>query len=89
MVESLLLLLWSRLPVALIEIAADFRGPQSVGFTAAPVFAAATVWFVVFGIVLFVAACCFCCCPGRASSYSRACLAISLLLLLAVTAAAA
>ncbi|TVU00067.1 hypothetical protein EJB05_54560 [Eragrostis curvula] len=62
----------------------------SVGFTAAPVFAAAGVWFVVFGIALFLAACCFCCCcPGRARSYSRACLAVSLVLLLAVTAAAA
>ncbi|KAK3152322.1 hypothetical protein QOZ80_2BG0157370 [Eleusine coracana subsp. coracana] len=62
----------------------------SVGFTAAPVFAAAAVWFVVFGIALFLAGCCFCCCcTGRATSYSRACLAVSLLLLLAATAAAA
>ena len=37
---------------------------QSVGFTAAPVFAAAGVWFVVFGIGLFIAGCCFCCCPA-------------------------
>ncbi|CAD6251632.1 unnamed protein product [Miscanthus lutarioriparius] len=36
----------------------------SVGFTAAPVFAAAGVWFVVFGIGLFIAGCCFCCCPA-------------------------
>jgi hypothetical protein len=44
---------------------------------------------VVFGIALFLAACCFCCCPGRAWSYSRTCLAVSLVLLVAVTAAAA
>ncbi|GJM90411.1 hypothetical protein PR202_ga06688 [Eleusine coracana subsp. coracana] len=62
----------------------------SVGFTAAPVFAAAAVWFVVFGIALFLAGSCFCCCcTGRATSYSRACLAVSLVLLLAATAAAA
>jgi len=64
--------------------------PQSVGFTAAPVFAAAGVWFVVFGIGLFIAGCCFCCCPsGGGDSYSRACLFVSLVLLLVVTAAAA
>ncbi|RCV05150.1 hypothetical protein SETIT_1G059600v2 [Setaria italica] len=63
----------------------------SVGFTAAPVFAAAGVWFVVFGIALFLAGCCFCCCPGggASDSYSRACLVVSLLLLLVATAAAA
>ncbi|XP_062217276.1 uncharacterized protein LOC133917390 [Phragmites australis] len=61
----------------------------SVGFTAAPVFAAAGVWFVVLGLALFLAACCFCCCPGRGGSYSRACLVVSLVLLLVVTAAAA
>ena len=67
--------------------------PQSVGFTAAPVFAAAGVWFVVFGIGLFIAGCCFCCCPsgggGGGDSYSRVCLFVSLVLLLVVTAAAA
>nr|CAB3445864.1 unnamed protein product [Digitaria exilis] len=62
----------------------------SVGFTAAPVFAAAAVWFVVFGIALFLAGCCFCCCPsGGGTSYSRACLVLSLVLLLVATAAAA
>ncbi|WVZ77596.1 hypothetical protein U9M48_025449 [Paspalum notatum var. saurae] len=63
----------------------------SVGFTAAPVFAAAGVWFVVFGIGLFLAGCCFCCCrgSGRAASHSRACFAVSLALLLVATAAAA
>ena len=64
--------------------------PQSVGFTAAPVFAAAAVWFVVFGIALFLAGCCFCCCPGGGDAHhSRACLVVSLVLLLAATAAAA
>nr|ACN26192.1 unknown [Zea mays] len=61
----------------------------SVGFTAAPVFAAAAVWFVVFGIGLFIAGCCFCCCPGAGDAYSRACLCVSLVLLLVATAAAA
>ncbi|KAJ1278229.1 hypothetical protein BS78_04G063200 [Paspalum vaginatum] len=63
----------------------------SVGFTAAPVFAAAGVWFVVFGIGLFLAGCCFCCCHGggRAATHSRACFAVSLALLLVATAAAA
>ncbi|KAF0906043.1 hypothetical protein E2562_009056 [Oryza meyeriana var. granulata] len=62
----------------------------SVGFTAAPVFAAAGIWFVVFGIALFIAGCCFCCCPGRGGgSYSCTALVVSLVLLLAFTAAAA
>ncbi|KAI4977936.1 hypothetical protein ZWY2020_014490 [Hordeum vulgare] len=61
----------------------------SVGFSAAPVFAAAGVWFVVFGAALFLAGCCYCCCPSRSTSYSRAALVVSLLLLLAFTAAAA
>ncbi|KAL6629971.1 hypothetical protein ACP70R_029736 [Stipagrostis hirtigluma subsp. patula] len=64
----------------------------SIGFTAAPVFAAGAAWFVVFGIALFVTGCCccFCCCRGRrGDSYSRACLVVSLVLLLAATAAAA
>ncbi|XBH61947.1 uncharacterized protein [Aegilops tauschii subsp. strangulata] len=61
----------------------------SVGFSAAPVFAAAGVWFAVFGAALFLAGCCYCCCPSRSTSYSRAALVVSLLLLLAFTAAAA
>uniref|UniRef100_A0A0E0CGS9 Uncharacterized protein n=1 Tax=Oryza meridionalis TaxID=40149 RepID=A0A0E0CGS9_9ORYZ len=63
----------------------------SVGFTAAPVFAAAAIWFVVFGVALFLAGCCFCCCPGSrgGGSYSCTALVVSLVLLLAFTAAAA
>uniref|UniRef100_A0A0D3F1M7 Uncharacterized protein n=1 Tax=Oryza barthii TaxID=65489 RepID=A0A0D3F1M7_9ORYZ len=65
----------------------------SVGFTAAPVFAAAAIWFVVFGVSLFLAGCCFCCCPGSSrrggGSYSCTALVVSLVLLLAFTAAAA
>uniref|UniRef100_A0A0E0JWF9 Uncharacterized protein n=1 Tax=Oryza punctata TaxID=4537 RepID=A0A0E0JWF9_ORYPU len=63
----------------------------SVGFTAAPVFAAAAIWFVVFGVALFLAGCCFCCCHGRGGgdSYSCTALVVSLVLLLAFTAAAA
>ncbi|KAF2943461.1 hypothetical protein DAI22_02g065300 [Oryza sativa Japonica Group] len=65
----------------------------SVGFTVAPVFAAAAIWFVVFGVSLFLAGCCFCCCPGSSrgggGSYSCTALVVSLVLLLAFTAAAA
>ncbi|XP_040376278.1 uncharacterized protein LOC102704951 [Oryza brachyantha] len=63
----------------------------SVGFTAAPVFAAAGIWFVVLGIALLLAGRCFCCCPGRGGggSYSCTALVVSLVLLLAFTAAAA
>ncbi|KAL5213230.1 hypothetical protein ABZP36_024077 [Zizania latifolia] len=63
----------------------------SVGFTAAPIFAAAGIWFAVFGVALFLAGCCFCCCPGRGGggSYSCTALTVSLVLLLAFTAAAA
>ncbi|KQJ93701.1 hypothetical protein BRADI_3g06197v3 [Brachypodium distachyon] len=61
----------------------------SVGFSAAPVFAAAGVWFALFGAALFLAGCCFCCFPSRSASYSRAVISISLLLLLVFTAAAA
>ncbi|CAM0946449.1 unnamed protein product [Alopecurus aequalis] len=61
----------------------------SVGFSAAPVFAAAGIWFAVFGAALFLAGCCYCCCPSRSTSYSRAALVISLALLLVFTVAAA
>lgn len=60
----------------------------SVGFSAAPVFAAAGIWFAVFGAALFLAGCCYCCCPSRSTSYSRAGLVISFALLLLFTAAA-
>ncbi|KAL6888792.1 hypothetical protein ACP4OV_009818 [Aristida adscensionis] len=63
----------------------------SVGFTAAPVFAAAATWFVACGIALLLAGCCFCCCPGGrgGGAGSRACLLVSLVLLLVATGAAA
>jgi hypothetical protein len=64
------------------------RDLQSVGFSAAPVFAAAGIWFAVFGAALFLAGCCYCCCPSRSTSYSRAGLVISFALLLLFTAAA-
>jgi hypothetical protein len=31
----------------------------------------AGVWFVVFGIGLFIAGCCFCCCPSRGGGSVR------------------
>ncbi|XP_020528139.1 uncharacterized protein LOC18442530 isoform X2 [Amborella trichopoda] len=60
----------------------------SVAFTAAPLFVIAGVWFVVFGVVLFLSCCCYCCCPRRAPSYSRVAYALSLIFLLFFTCAA-
>ncbi|KAM0930365.1 hypothetical protein ACQ4PT_001085 [Festuca glaucescens] len=63
---------------------------QSVAFSAAPVFAAAAVWFVAFALLGLVACCCRCC-RGKTTSdytYSRKTFAVSLLLVLAFTATA-
>uniref|UniRef100_A0A0E0LDY9 Uncharacterized protein n=1 Tax=Oryza punctata TaxID=4537 RepID=A0A0E0LDY9_ORYPU len=58
----------------------------SVGFSAAPVFVLAAVWFVSLALAAFVACCCRCCSGGGNSnggySYSRAVFAASLVLLL-------
>ncbi|CAM0909218.1 unnamed protein product [Alopecurus aequalis] len=63
---------------------------QSVAFSAAPVFAAAAVWLVAFALASIVACCCRCCHGKTASdyTYSRKTFAVSLLLVLAFTAAA-
>ncbi|CAD6338887.1 unnamed protein product [Miscanthus lutarioriparius] len=65
----------------------------SAGFSAAPVFAFAALWFVAVAAAALVACCCSCCCcrggGGSSSySYSRRVFALSLLLLLVFTAAA-
>ncbi|KAM4133299.1 hypothetical protein ACJW30_01G318100 [Castanea mollissima] len=60
----------------------------SVGFTAAPFFAIAAVWFLVFGISLFFICCCYCCCPREPYGYSRIAYALSLIFLILFTLAA-
>ncbi|KAH0457440.1 hypothetical protein IEQ34_012755 [Dendrobium chrysotoxum] len=60
----------------------------SVGFTAAPLFIIALVWFVIFGLILISSACYYCCCRRPIDSYSRVAYAISLILLLFFTLAA-
>nr|CAD1827782.1 unnamed protein product [Ananas comosus var. bracteatus] len=60
----------------------------SVGFTAAPLFTIALVWFVVFGLVLLLACLCYCCCRRQSYSYSRTAYALSLILLILFTCAA-
>lgn len=65
----------------------------SAGFSAAPVFAFAALWFVAAAAALVSCCCCFCCRGGgngngNSYSYSRRVFALSLLLLLAFTAAA-
>lgn len=60
----------------------------SVGFTAAPLFVIALVWFVGFGLVLLLICCCYCCCRRRSYSYSRTAYALSLILLILFTCAA-
>lgn len=60
----------------------------SVGFTAAPFFVIAAVWFLVFGISLFLICCCYCCCPREPYGYSRIAYALSLIFLVLFTLAA-
>ncbi|KAL6603759.1 hypothetical protein ACP70R_044120 [Stipagrostis hirtigluma subsp. patula] len=61
----------------------------SAGFSAAPVFVVAALWFVAVAAAALVACCCRCCCGGGSKySYSRRVLALSLVILLLATAAA-
>ncbi|THU59043.1 hypothetical protein C4D60_Mb03t20820 [Musa balbisiana] len=62
--------------------------PQSVSFTAMPLFAIAVAWFLGFGLALLLICCCYCCCRRRKHSYSRAADVISLILLVLLTCAA-
>ncbi|KAJ4831364.1 hypothetical protein Tsubulata_043535 [Turnera subulata] len=57
----------------------------SVGFTAAPFFIIAAVWFAFFGLCLSIICVCYCCCPREPYGYSRTCYCISLLLLMLFT----
>ncbi|CAN6449949.1 unnamed protein product [Victoria cruziana] len=62
----------------------------SVGFTAAPLFAIAAAWFVIFGLTLFFVVCCYCCFPERRRGYpySKTAYALSLFFLIVFTIAA-
>ncbi|XP_010244871.2 PREDICTED: uncharacterized protein LOC104588579 [Nelumbo nucifera] len=60
----------------------------SVGFTAAPLFAIAAIWFVVFGLCLLLMFLYFCCCHRRPYGYSQAAYACSLIFLILFTIAA-
>lgn len=60
----------------------------SVAFTAAPFFVVAAVWFVLFGLTLLCTCFYFCCCRRAPYGYSRACYALSLILLILFTIAA-
>jgi hypothetical protein len=62
---------------------------QSAGFSAAPAFVLAALWFVSVAAAALVACCCRCCRGvGSSYSYSRRVFAISLVLLIVFTAAA-
>lgn len=60
----------------------------SVGFTAAPLFVIAGIWFVVFGISLCLICLCYCCCRREPYGYSRVAYALSLIFLIVFTIAA-
>lgn len=60
----------------------------SAGYTAAPFFAAAGVWFVAFGLALAVLCICYICRKRQPYGYSKAAYAISLMLLVAFSLAA-
>ncbi|CAL5053984.1 unnamed protein product [Urochloa decumbens] len=63
----------------------------SAGFSAAPVFVLAALWFVAVAAAALVACCCRCCRGGAGGSnysYSRRAFALSLVLLIVFTAAA-
>ncbi|KDO59310.1 hypothetical protein CISIN_1g009383mg [Citrus sinensis] len=60
----------------------------SVGFTAAPFFIIAGIWFVVFGLSLCFMCLHYCCCRREPYGYSRTCYALSLILLVFFTISA-
>ncbi|KAJ9163022.1 hypothetical protein P3X46_022744 [Hevea brasiliensis] len=60
----------------------------SVGFTAAPFFIIAGIWFVLFGLCLAFICLCYCCCRREPYGYSRICYALSLIFLILFTIAA-
>ncbi|KAJ6354703.1 hypothetical protein OIU77_005331 [Salix suchowensis] len=54
----------------------------SVGFTAAPLFAIAAVWFLVFGLCLLFGCLCHFCCKRQRLGYSRTAYTLSLIFLI-------
>ncbi|XP_010250329.1 PREDICTED: uncharacterized protein LOC104592577 [Nelumbo nucifera] len=60
----------------------------SVGFSAAPLFLIAAIWFLGFGLCLLLICLCYCCCQRRRYGYSRAAYACSLIFLILFTIAA-
>ncbi|KAI5355158.1 PREDICTED: transmembrane [Prunus dulcis] len=60
----------------------------SVGFTAAPLFAVAAIWFLSFGLCLLIICVCYFCCKRQTYSYSRTAYALSLIFLILFTIAA-
>lgn len=60
----------------------------SVGYTAAPFFVVAGIWFLVFGLCLFIMCLYFCCCRREPYGYSRTAYALSLILLILFTVVA-
>jgi hypothetical protein len=64
---------------------------QSAGFSGAPVFVVAALWFLTVAVVALIYGCCRCCCAGSGSNnftYSRRVFAVTFALLIATTAAA-
>ncbi|KAJ6673951.1 TRANSMEMBRANE PROTEIN [Salix viminalis] len=55
---------------------------KSVGFTAAPLFAIAAVWFLVFGLCLLFGCLCHFCCKRQRFGYSRTAYTLSLIFLI-------
>ncbi|KAG7945577.1 hypothetical protein I3843_15G159500 [Carya illinoinensis] len=60
----------------------------SVGLTAAPFFVVAVVWFVLFGLTLFIICLRHCCCRRERFGYSRVAYALSLIFLILFTLSA-
>ncbi|RWW43300.1 hypothetical protein BHE74_00051068 [Ensete ventricosum] len=83
LLRLLLLLLLPRNPSSSPRIS-----PQSVAFTAIPLFAIAVAWFLGCGLGLLLICCCYCCCGRRKHSYSRAADVISMVLLALLICAA-
>lgn len=61
---------------------------QSVGFTAAPFFIIAAIWFFLFGLCLSLICLCYCCCRREPYGYSKTAYALSLIFLILFTVAA-
>lgn len=60
----------------------------SVGFTAAPFFIIAAIWFFIFGLCLSLICLCYCCCRREQYGYSKTAYALSLIFLILFTVAA-